>query len=305
MHWLYIALLAPALSAFGNYTDKYLVSSGTKGSGIDGIILFSCFFGIVVIPLALLFDREAYILPVFDALLLMANGALAILALVAYLYAIKDGDVVSVVPVLQSIPVFGFLLGYTILGETLSNLQLVGSGVILSGALLLSLEISEEGVYRVRKKNLFLALLSSFFYALSGVVFKFVAIDQGYWAAQFWEYVGMGVLGLILLFVFSRYRRILYSLMKLGKFRFVGLNLASESSMVASDLLLNYATLLAPIALVYTVNSFQPAFLLVYGALGLIFFPRIMKQLSHSSKGLWLKMLTICIMIGGAILLYL
>ena len=304
MSWVIVALLAPALSAIGTYADKYLLVHKDRTGGLGSIVLFSCLFGALILPVAILFGAKASNVSTFEAVILMLNGFLTVGTLAAYLYAIRESDVISIVPVLQTIPVFGFMLGFFILGETLTPLELAGSIIIVLSALLLSFEIEDDAKVRFRAKSFFYAVLASFLFAVSGVVFKLIAIDKGYWTTQFWEYVGISILG-VLLFAFVRsYRHSFLQVLKYRRTGVVLLNFSTEAIMVSADLLLNFATLLAPIALVYAVNSFQPAFLLAFAFIGWFMFPKLMYPLAILQKHIVLKILAIGIMITGAIIVH-
>lgn len=304
MSWVIVALLAPALSAFGSYTDKYLLVHHERTGGLGSVLLFSSVFGILILPIALVLGADVTSVTPFEAFILIVNGFLTVGTLAAYLYAIRDSDVISVVPVLQTIPVFGFIFGFVILGETLTLLEIAGSLIIVLSALLLSFEIEESSRMRFRAKSFFLALLSSFLFALSGVVFKIFALDKGYWVTQFWEYIGVCVLGIILFALVTSYRESFLRTLVYGKTRIVMLNFSTESIMVSADLLLNFATLLAPVALVYAINSAQPAFLLVFAFLGFLLFPKVMRSLVVMEKHIPLKILSIAIMVTGAIIIH-
>jgi drug/metabolite transporter (DMT)-like permease len=304
MSWIFVALLAPALSALGSYTDKYLLVHHERTGGLGSVLLFSCLFGALIFPVSLVLGVDIASVTVFEAVVLIFNGFLTVGTLAAYLYAIRDSDVISVVPVLQTIPVFGFIFGFLILGETLTSLEIAGSLIIVLSALLLSFEIEESSRMRFRARSFFLALLSSFLFAISGVVFKLFALDKGYWVTQFWEYVGVFFIGVILFICISSYRKSFLRTLTYGKTRIVMLNFSTETIMVSADLLLNFAVLLAPVALVYAVNSTQPAFLLTFALLGWLMFPNVMKPLVVLEKHTLLKILSIAIMITGAIIIH-
>ncbi|OGG62510.1 hypothetical protein A3C21_00055 [Candidatus Kaiserbacteria bacterium RIFCSPHIGHO2_02_FULL_59_21] len=303
MSWLFVALLAPALSALGSYTDKYLLVHHEKTGGIGSVMIFSSLFGALVIPLALFLKADIWSVPSFEAVILILNGCITVGTLAAYLYAIKESDIVSVVPVLQTIPVFGFVFGYILLGETLELHEIGGSVIIILSAMLLSLEIEEDAKVRFRKKSFFLAVLSSFLFALSGIIFKLIAIERGYWETQFWEYIGISALGVILFFLVAPYRRSFLEVVRHRRIGVAGLNLVTEVLTVSADLLLNFATLLAPIALVYTINGFQPAFLLTFALVGSFFVPQLMHRLAFLRKHVVLKALAIAIMIVGTVVI--
>lgn len=304
MSWIGVALFAPALSAAGSYIDKYLLVHKERTGGLGSILIFSSVFGALILPIALLLGAQPFSVGTMDALILMANGFLTVASLATYLRAIRDSDVVAVVPVLQTIPIFGFTFGFAFLGETLSLREIVGSLIIIGSAILLALEIEEETGARFNFKSLLWALLSAGLFALSGSIFKLFATDLGYWTVQFWEYIGISLAGIILFFVVGTYQRAFLAVLKRRSFGVAALNLMTEAIMVSADLLLNFATLLAPIALVYTINSFQPAFLLLFGFLGYLMVPRLMRKLEFLRKHILLRSVAILLMIGGSVMVY-
>lgn len=304
MSWIFVALLAPALSALGSYTDKYLLVHHERTGGLGSIVIFSSLFGVLVLPIALLFGADVASVSPFEAIILIINGCLTVASLVAFLYAIRESDVVSIAPVLQTIPVFGFILAFFILGETLQPHEMVGATIIIVSAVLLSLEIKEGTHVRFKIKSLFLAMMSAFLFAVTGIVFKLIASDRGYWVTQFWEYIGISIVGFIVFILVTAYRRGFLDVVRGGRVEIVALNFTTEAITVSADLLLNFATLLAPIALVYTVNAFQPVFLLTFALIGSFLVPKLMHELSFLRKHIALKALAIAIMIVGSMIIY-
>lgn len=306
MGWLPVALLAPALSALVNYVDKYILSSHAKSGGIGAIVIFSSLFASIVIPVALFLGDGVFEATPLQGTVLIINGFLTVIALLFYLYAIDRRNVLLSIPILQAVPVFAFVLGYAVLGEILSTRQVIGSLIVIAGAILFSLEIHSWNNISIKGRDLLLIVGASLPLAASGVIFKWAALDLGYWATQFWEYIGIAVSGLLLFAVVPVYRNGFVAVFRdrLQGAHMVGLILIAEVLMVSSDLVLNFATLLAPVALVYVVNSFHPAFIFVYGIAAAVFVPHVMHGVSWSKKHLVQNTLTIVIMISGAIMLY-
>lgn len=302
MNWFFLSLIPPTLYAMGNYIDKAILSKHLEGSGVGAITLFSCFLGALTLPFIGFFAPDVLLITPLTASILAANGILTVLAVLSYLYAIERDDISAVVPILQLTPVFGFVSGYFFLHETLNPLQIAGSGIIVMGAVLISLEIEREGI-SFKKRVLALAALSALLFSLSGTVFKYFALDVGYWRTQFWEYVGIALIGVILFLVATEYRRSFLATFKKNRGTIISLNIAAEAIMVSADLIMNFATLLAPIALIYVVNSFQPVFVFLLGLLITLLFPHIIKE-SLSKKHVMQKVLTISMMAVGLLMLY-
>jgi hypothetical protein len=81
-------------------------------------------------------------------------------------------------------------------------------------------------------------------------------------------------------------------------------NIASELMTISGNLLTNFALLLAPVAMVYLIGSFQPAIVLLLVIISTKFFPHITKE-NISRKVLMPKIIAIFIMILGSVILFL
>ena len=307
MFWLPIALLAPASAALGNYIDKHMLSAYAKHGGIGAIVIFSSLFASIVIPVAPFLGDGVFTVTSFQGSVLIVNGCLTVIALLFYLYAIDRENVLLSIPILQIVPVFAFVLGYLVLGETLSTRQMVGSLVVIAATAIFSLEIQSWKNITIKGKSLLLILGASLPLAISGVVFKWAALDIGYWTTQFWEYIGIALFGFLLFSVVPGYRRSFLTVFRdrLQTTHVMGFILLAEILMVGSDLVLNFATLLAPVALVYVVNSFHPAFVFFYAFAASMLAPHVVHGVSWSKKHLAQRGLTMIVMIAGVVLLYL
>jgi len=307
MLWLPIALLAPALAALGNYIDKHMLSSYAKHGGIGAIVIFSSLFASVVIPVSLFFGQGFFAVTSFQGSVLIVNGCLTMIALLFYLYAIDTEDVLLSIPILQVVPVFAVVLAYLVLGETLSLRQMTGSLIVIAGTVVFSLELHSWKNIRIKGRSLLLILGASLPLAISGVVFKWAAIDLGYWTTQFWEYIGIAIFGLLLFAAVPMYRKSFDSVFR-SKFQtahILGFILLAEVLMVGSDLVLNFAFLLAPVALVYVANSFHPAFVFMYALIATLVAPHVVHGIMWSRRHLVQRGFTVAIMIAGVVILYL
>ncbi|MDO8584500.1 MAG: DMT family transporter [bacterium] len=297
MSWFYLALIPPALYAAVNHLDKYLVSRYFANAGAGSLLIFSSLIGAVLFPLVYLFHPEVLAVPPLAALIMIGNGILYIVALLPYLAAIQREETSVATPLFQTIPVFGYVLGYVFLGETLTTPQLFGSLLIIFGALIISLNLT-PGQYGVKRTVLGLMILSSFLIAVMGVVFKFVALQESFWAATFWSYVGLALTALFTLIAIPSARREFIASIRANGARFVAQNAAGEIMNICAVLISTYATLLAPIALVWAVSGFQPVFTLAFGVLLTLFIPRWGKE-RIGSRDLTQKALAIALMILG------
>ena len=298
MNWFFIALVAPLLYAISNHTDKYLISKYIHDNKVGALIIFSALFGVFALPIILIINPLVLGVSLGQGIILMIIGVLVVLSILCYLYALQFDEATFVVPFYQMIPIFGFILAYFILGETLTKTQIIASLAILLGALILSFDIEEKKI-RFKKKVVLLMSVASFFYAMSDVLFKFVAIERGFWVSTFWTLVGKVLIGIIFLIFISSYRSEFFLLIKEAKGKILALNSMNETLTIVADMTVQYAILLAPVALVLMVNGFQPLFVFVIG-LGLtLFFPHISQE-KIQKKHLIQKIGAILIMLIGS-----
>ena len=301
MTWFFIALIGPFLYAVANHTDKYLISKYFKGGQIGALIIFSSIFSLLALPIILLANPEIFNISVWRGLVLAVNGSLVVISILFYLYALQKEETSLVVPFYQTIPIFAFILGYYILGETLTLWQGVAFLIILAGALVLSFELGVKQI-RFKTKIVLLMLGASFLYALNGVVFKLIAIEDGFWTSTFWSLVGKIILGFIFLSFVPSYRKHFFSVIKDNQAKVLGLNSLNETAVIVADAVTAFATLLAPVALVFLINAFQPFFVLLLGIILTIFLPQFSRE-SLLGKHLVQKIVGIGLILVGTLCL--
>lgn len=302
MNWFLIALISPIANAFVNHFDKFLLSKYLKGGTVGALILFSALFAVLALPVIYLIDPTVlHTAGAWQAVILIVNGAILALSILLYLYAL-DGDEASyVMPFAQLVPVFGFILGYFILGEVLASNQIYGGLLILLGGLFLSLELSGQKV-KVKFRLILLMAGATFLYALSAVIFKTIAVEQGFMTTLFWDMAGKVVFGIGLLIFIKSYRKQFIALIKLNGAAIFSLNVLDEVLGLAAEFALVFAILIAPVALVQSVSGLQPAFVLIFGILITIFFPKFGKE-ALERKFLAQKIIGVIIITAGVYLL--
>jgi drug/metabolite transporter (DMT)-like permease len=298
MNWFLIALIPPAIWSATNHFDKYLISKYFKGGGVGALMMFSSIIGVFILGVIAIIHPEVLNYPVAKGLFIALNGFVYLLATLPYLYALRKDEASIAVPMFQMIPVFTYFLAWLILGETLSGSQLFGGILIILGAIIISLELSEVNKISIKKEVLFLMTISSLFFSLNFIFFKYFAINASFWVTSFWEYVGFAVFSFLLFVFIKKYRDEFVSVIKANKVTVLTLNGINEILNIIAKLAFNFASLLTPIALTWIVDGFQPFFVLLYGVLLTMFFPHISQE-NISRKHLAHKILAISIMFIG------
>ena len=278
MNWFLIALINPIAHALVNHLDKYLISRFTKGNSVGTLILFSALFSVVMLPILLVFNPGIITaVTLGQAVLLMINGGLLVVAILCYLYALEADEASYVAPLFQLIPVFGLAAGFILLKETLGLHQVLAGSLIVGGSLVLTLEFSGQRP-RLKTKVLLLMAGSSLLYALNAAIFKLVATNGGFANSLFWDMTGKFIFG-VALFAFVRsYRQQFIYLLKTNGKTVILLNVFNEVLATVGEVALVLAVLYAPVALVQSIGGLQPLFVFIIGAILTLFFPKIGKE---------------------------
>lgn len=301
--WIFLTLTAVFLWSFVNIADNYLVERNKKfGHPIGALVIFSSIFGFIGALAIYLFGKGSFALPAKEVGVLLLAGLCNVSWIIFYLKALPDEDVSTVIPWFLTSPFFGYILGYTLLGERLSGQQLIGGLIILLGGLFLSIKRDKDARYTVRWNLIRNMTIASFLAALWGVLFKFVGRESGFWVSSFWEHVGLGIGGLFIIAFIPAYRKGFSEIIKSDGKQVLGISLFSESATIIGNLFANYAILLVPVSAVLLLEVVQPAIVFVLGIFCTLFVPKVLTE-DISRKNLLHKGVSITIMIVGAILL--
>jgi len=172
MPWLFFAFSGPVLWAISTHFDKYLVEKYFKQSDVAVLLLFTAFIGVLTLPVIAFCEPAAIVSPGAGSIaLMMLSGILYVGAMLFYLRALQSEEASAVSPFFQAAPLFGYVLAYFFLGETLSVQQMAGGALIVAGTLIVSIRFGRNvRVFKVRLAILMLAC--GFALALSGLIFK-------------------------------------------------------------------------------------------------------------------------------------
>jgi len=303
MIWFFIALIGPFLYALTNYIDKVLLEKYFKEGGVGTILLFSSLLSACALPFFLFIDPKVLDVDFTKIIVLVVVGVSNVLVLFFYLLAIRDEEASVVVVFYQLVPVIGSILGYFILDEVLTQMQLMAMATIILGTTIISFEIDIENKLKLRRKTILFMLCASFFWAFGGVIFKMVALEENLWRSLFWEHVVLVLVG-VGIFIFVRsYRNNFLLALRSNTKTVLLINGSNEVIYILGNVTVAYAYMLAPIGLVLLTESFQPIFVLIIGVVLTIFFPRIITE-KIQRKHLLQKIIAICITGIGTYLLF-
>ncbi|MCB9810923.1 MAG: EamA family transporter [Candidatus Nomurabacteria bacterium] len=303
MTWFFIALIGPFLYALTNHLDKILLEKYFKVSGVGTLLLFSSLLSILALPILFTLDPTVLSVDLKSAVALSVVSVLNILVLLFYFLALKDDEASITIVFYQLVPVFGYILGYFVLGEQLTTTQLLAMAIIIFGTSIISIEIDSENNFKLRKKTIALMTAASFFWALGSVIFKYVALEENVIKSLFWEHLMLTVIGVGIFIFIKEYRKHFITAFKQNSRAIISLNVLNEVLYMSGNAVFAFAYMLAPISLILLTQSFQSIFVLIIGIILTIFFRKISVENIHV-KYIFQKLLAIFITgIGTYILL--
>jgi uncharacterized membrane protein len=274
--WLLFAFSGPVLWAASTHIDKYLVDRYFRDASTAVLMVFTSLIDLLALPVIWYFVPGIFALAPFSIVVMIASGALYLGAMLLYLQAIQSEEASVVAPLFQLSVLWSAGLAYLVLGETLTPLQMAGGGIILAGAVLLSLDPSLK-FRAIRLRVVFVMLGCTFVLALSSVIFKFFAVNAAFWSTTFWTYVGAAGFGLALLASRARLRQFV-GLFRRNPGAMLGVNGANELINLGGGLGVRYALLLAPVPLVQAVSSTTTLFVFGFGIVLTRFFPALGRE---------------------------
>lgn len=264
--WILFSLLAPLCWAVVNFIDNTLVN---KEKATGAAIIFSAVFGVIASFFIFLFFPEVLLIDIKDAVLYILSGFAFMGMVMFYLYALDSANDINseykvslVVPWFELSTPISILLAYVLLGETITWIQGGAIAVIFIGAILLNTDFK---VFRFYKGVAIRMLGAAFFFAIGRTLYKFVAggIDS-FWTASFWENIGIFLVALILFVLIKNYRKDFVGVFKNSRKKVIGLSAANESLSTVGNLIGAYATLIAPIGLVFAIFSIQSLYIVIF-----------------------------------------
>jgi uncharacterized membrane protein len=276
MSWLLFAFCGPVLWAISTHFDKFLVEQYFKHSDVAVLLVFTAFVGLLTLPFIAFYEPTIASPGAASIALIVPSGILYMGAMLFYLRALQSEEASVVAPFFQAVPLFGYVLAYFVLGETLSIRQMAGGALIVAGTLIVSVRFGRKA--RAFKLQLAMLMLAcGFAAALSGLIFKIFAIEVEFWTTTFWMFVGEAIFGGALLSI-GTYRRQLVAMLRANTAALLTINGSNELINLGGGLGNRYALMLAPLSLVQAIGSTTTLFVFAFGVALSIFFPRLARE---------------------------
>lgn len=304
MAWFLIALIGPFLYAITNHIDKILLEKYFKEGGVGTLLLFSSLLSVLSLPVLYFLEPNILSISFSNAAFLLLIGVLDLVVLYGYFMALKDDEASIVIVFYQLVPIFGLGLGYLILGETLSQIELFAAAIIILGTTIISFEIDDDNNFKLRRKTITYMLIAGVAWALEATLFKMVALEENVLQSLFWNGVVLVIFGILLFTTVRHYRTHFLSAIRNNSVGILGANVTNEVLYMLGNAALAFAAMLAPIALILLMESFQAFFVLGLGIALTLLFPQLTAE-RIKLKNIIQKLLAIIVTaIGTYLLLY-
>ena len=298
--WLLYAFSGPVMWAISTHIDKFLVDKYFRDSDTAVLMVFTALLGVIALPVIWFFDPKVFGLSLTATMVMTLSGILYMGAMLFYLRAIQSEEASVVAPLFQANTLFTFVLGVVILHELPRWQQLLGAGLVIAGALGLSLD-KKLHLTSFKPRLVLLMLAATFAVALSSVVFKFFAVQDEFWSTTFWTFVGEGLFGAAIL-ALPEYRKQFMTLFRRNPGAVIGVNAANELINLGGGLGVRYASLLAPVALVSAISATTTFFVFLFAILLTVFFPKIGRE-ELSARNVVQKALGGLLIMAGVVLI--
>lgn len=292
------AILSPAIFGVNNYIDKFLLSKNNISPVVITIYggLAGFFVGIL-----LLLINGFYPISATSLIIILASGFLTTTYLLPYYKALNLDEASYVVPLFQFYPVFVLLLSLIFFDEKFTLIQYFGCFILIFAGFLISIEKLSKQTLRLRKSFMFM-VISSFMFAFAQILYKFGLEEIPF--IHTLPYEGFGIfLGAIMVASYkNNFKQFKSETSKFKKRVFVYLSI-NEFVYLFARYTGYFAISLISVGIVSVISGLQPLFVLVYGIILSIWFPKILKEVINK-KVLFQKTVSIFLMLIGFIFIF-
>ncbi len=271
MSWLILALLAPLLFAVVNILDDNLLAFVYKSPYLAAS--FAGFFGTLPVTTLLFFDFQS--MPTNLAILATISGLLTVVYLYFYFKGLATESPAVVVAILGLAPTLLPVLGYFLLGERLTGLEVLGFVIVLLASLALAIPDLKD--FKVSKA--FVPLLAAvLFIDIVSISTKFVYDRASFYSAFMLYSMGMGLGGLFFYYLKRRDNKQTLRAIRNDIKMLLPIFIVAELTALAAEFTLNLAVDRGPVSLVKVIEGIQPMLVLLIALALHPFWPKYFRE---------------------------
>ena len=171
MNWIVFIIINIISASMAIFIDNYVTDFYFKGREANSIKTLSGFaYALYAIIIALVFGINFQDASILSIIIIFLTGIISSIGSIPYLKALECDDSINLGIFIQSAPVLYLILGWFLLGESFSPLQLVSFAIILSAPIFIVLNTKKRS-RKVRLKAIMFASLFIIAYVASALIF--------------------------------------------------------------------------------------------------------------------------------------
>jgi len=296
-NWIIFAILSPFFFVLSNIIDKFVLEKKIKNIYTYGVIVGLC--GLVSGILVFLFTLQPFgLISSFWAIL---TGLIYGFSYLIYFKAVSTSDISTAVTLLFIYPIFTALFAFIFLQEKLALVKYIAIILLISGAVLMSLEKSKDkrGIkdrYRI-KVVLWLMLAVAVIMGIFNTVAKFTLESLSYWNVYFLTWVGAAIV-LMFPLIFKKNKIALKD-----SFKFIHLIVYQQILAFIGLLMFFIATSLTKVSIVAALDVLRSPMAFIFMILISLFRPQLLKE-SINKETILRKVFAIILIVAGIILIF-
>jgi uncharacterized membrane protein len=210
--WLIFPLFGTVFYNIGGYIQNYLTDNAIPKKRAGSYILIRIFCHIAALVLLLaVFGRAVFMMPIMNALGMMAAGAINVISTLYYCKALQKGDNADISIFGQVSPLISVGLGMLILQESIALNQWIGFVFIMIAIMYVIMGGRQKGGKKIDPKVALITVVSSFFSVLSDIVYAKYLVgtaDYTHFAQAFFFFeLGCTVFTILIAIFFESYRK--------------------------------------------------------------------------------------------------
>jgi drug/metabolite transporter (DMT)-like permease len=273
LNWLFFALLAPAIDAGINFSDKYIVESEVKD--YRGMAIYSAIMGLMMGTIFWVVTGYPF-LSARDTVIILVTGMLNVWALALYFRAISSEEVSKLIIFFKATPLFVMLFSFIFLKETVTLVQGLAFTLIMIAVVGVAFE-GKQNMFRL-SPALLPILIVDVLWAIAAILVKFTIETNSFSKILSYESWGIALGGIMLYVLFPSMRNAFSESIKTIRRLALGVMFVNEGMFVLSKSLTFFAYSIGPTALVSTVGNTQIFFGILYGLVLTAIAPTIIKE---------------------------
>ncbi len=292
--WSILAIASTVIAALVNVLDSHFLARRLP-SLRSYLLVVNVFFVLIGFIFLALFPLPVGLgfRPVVSVLI---SAASRVASLVLMLGVLRKEEVVRVVPIASTVPIFVAILAVAFLGEYLTWMHWLAIFAVAGGVVLLSFKQGADGAVRFNLRPLIILLSASLLFAVGDITSKYALSYM-----SFWNSVAItAVFGSSLILIFCLRRSVFRELASVPHSRRLTAVIALVQILALGGIILGaWATQSGPVSLVAAIFSIKPLFVFFFAVVISQRLPGFIIMIDTSLREIATKVTATLVIVGG------